>query len=119
LDRFPEAFRRFEKDVYVRDLQSFQQLVSSFDSWAGYKWVGSSRQIEALKRAGEGLGFDTSLPFWVKKSDYWRFYRRGYGMRPSLVNEKQKTWRRETVTVEGKPQTRYRDLLTGRFIRKP
>lgn len=28
-------------------------------------------------------------------------------------------WRRETVTVRGKPQVRYRDLGTGRFIKKP
>jgi len=29
------------------------------------------------------------------------------------------TWRHETVTVKGKSQTRYRDLKTGRFIKKP
>jgi len=29
------------------------------------------------------------------------------------------TWRYETVTVRGKSQVRYRDLQTGRFIKKP
>ena len=29
------------------------------------------------------------------------------------------TWRHEVVTVKGKSQVRYRDLKTGRFIKKP
>jgi hypothetical protein len=29
------------------------------------------------------------------------------------------TWRHEVVTVRGSSQHRYRDLKTGRFIRKP
>jgi len=30
-----------------------------------------------------------------------------------------KTWRFEWVEVKGRPQMRYRDVNTGRFIRKP
>jgi len=30
-----------------------------------------------------------------------------------------RTWRFEKVTVRNKPQNRYRDLKTGRFIKKP
>jgi hypothetical protein len=29
------------------------------------------------------------------------------------------TWRHETITVKDKSQNRYRDLQTGRFIKKP
>jgi len=29
------------------------------------------------------------------------------------------TWKYETVTVKGKSQDRYRDLKTGRLIKKP
>ena len=29
------------------------------------------------------------------------------------------TWRHEVVTVKGNSQVRYRDLKTGRFIKKP
>lgn len=29
------------------------------------------------------------------------------------------TWRHETITVHGKPQIRYRDFETGKFIKKP
>ena len=31
----------------------------------------------------------------------------------------QTVWRHETLTVKGKLQSRYRDLKTGRFIKKP
>jgi hypothetical protein len=40
-----------------------------------------------------------------------------YFRRPQVSAER--TWRRETVTVGGKPQVRHRDLITGRFIKKP
>ena len=30
-----------------------------------------------------------------------------------------RTWRCETVTVRGKSQSIYRDIKTGRFIKKP
>ena len=87
-DKFPEAFHRFENDVYVKNLRSFQELISSFAWWSGGRWRGSTAQIDAIAVEGEKLGFDTSLPSWVKKSDYRRFYARGYGRRASVVYEK-------------------------------
>jgi len=49
MDRFPEAFKRFEQVVDVSKIKSFQQLLSAFRLWAGRKWVGSPLQVEALK----------------------------------------------------------------------
>jgi hypothetical protein len=40
-----------------------------------------------------------------------------YFKRPQVTAKR--PYRRETVTVKGKPQVRYRDLKTGRFIKKP
>ena len=94
-------------------------MISSFAWWSGRRWRGSRAQLYAIKVEGEKLSFDTFLPFWVKKRDYGRFYARGYGGRARVVYEKRETWRYETVTVKGRPQTRHRDLKTGRFIKKP
>jgi len=49
VDKFPEAFRRFEEVVDVSKIKSFQQLLTAFSLWAGRKWKGSPLQIEALK----------------------------------------------------------------------
>ena len=38
MDRFPEAFNRFEEVVDVRRIESFRQLRLAFASWAGWKW---------------------------------------------------------------------------------
>ncbi|MBS7631684.1 hypothetical protein KEJ47_09005 [Candidatus Bathyarchaeota archaeon] len=48
MDRFPEAFKRFEKVVAVEEIETFMQLRLAFGSWAGRKWVPTERQIEAL-----------------------------------------------------------------------
>jgi len=115
-DRFPEAFDRFEDDVYTSDFRSFQELLSSFAWWSGKRWRGSRAQINALKNEGEKLGFDTSLPFWVKKRDYGKYHAIE---RRHFAPFERKTWKHETVVVKGKYQSRYRDLATGRFIKKP
>jgi len=49
MDRFPEAFKRFEEVVDVSKIKSFQQLLMAFKLWAGRKWKDSPLQIEALK----------------------------------------------------------------------
>jgi len=38
---------------------------------------------------------------------------------PFAPEKRPLTWRYEVVTVRGGSQDRYRDLKTGRFIRKP
>jgi hypothetical protein len=90
MDRFPEAFQRFEEVVDVAAINSFGELRLAFSLWAGEKWFDTSRQLHALSIEAQKLGL---LP------------------RPIL-------WRYETVRVRGRIRSRYRDIRTGRFVRK-
>ena len=104
VDRFPEAFQRFERVVYVDTFESYEELSYAFAHWAGKRWRDTYLQNLALKREAEKRGFkDAKMPTYFRKTQ---------------VSAKQ-TWRRETVTVRGKPQVRYRDIKTGRFVKKP
>jgi hypothetical protein len=73
MDKFPEAFNRYEERVDLDDLQSASELISSFSNWQSYN--PTSKQLDALKIESKKrrLGFDWSIPKWVKKKDYWRF----------------------------------------------
>jgi hypothetical protein len=55
-DKFPEAFRRFKQDVATRQIKTFRQLTLAFGSWAGSKWNGTSRQMDALAVQARRLG---------------------------------------------------------------
>lgn len=59
MDKFPEAFSRFEKKVSVRQIKTFSQLTLAFSGWAGGKWAGTSRQKEALAIEANRLGIET------------------------------------------------------------
>jgi len=98
MDKFPEAFRRFERRVDVDGIQSFYELLSSFSHWAGKSWRGTEKQVNALKV--EAWKRDIPVPAERKL-------------------HKVRMWRHETVTVRGKLQIRYRDLKIERFIKKP
>ena len=104
MDRFPEAFNRFEEVVDVRRIESFRQLRLAFASWAGWKWHDTYMQNRALANEAHKLGIPVSI-----------------GRRPVARHHGRTavTWRHEVVTVKGKSQIRYRDLKTGRFIKKP
>ena len=104
MDRFPEAFHRFERAVDLRSFRSVRELKYAFAHWAGRRWVDSYAQKRALNREIEKIVMDVIRP-------------QRYPKRPQSFSRQ--TWRRETVTVRGKYQIRYRDLDTGRFIKKP
>jgi hypothetical protein len=82
LDKFPEAFKRFEQVVDVSKIKTFQQLLSAFRLWAGRKWVGSPLQVEALKEEA----FKREIPqipvtreeYEREKAEIDRLYRRVY-----------------------------------------
>ncbi len=114
MDKFPEAFRRFENDVDVGRFRSYNELTLSFRWWAGEKWRGTPRQWEALNAEAENLGFD--VPDFIRREI--REYRSS-GYHVTEGKQKSATWKHETVKVKGTPQNRYRDLKTGRFIKKP
>ena len=48
MDKFPEAFDRFEETVEVDRIDSFNALTSAFASWAGQKFLYTRRQMEGL-----------------------------------------------------------------------
>jgi hypothetical protein len=48
MDRFPEAFKRFEEVVDVDRIESFRQLHFAFASWSGRKWHDTYMQNRAL-----------------------------------------------------------------------
>ena len=104
MDRFPEAFHRFEKVVDLRSFRSGRELKYAFSHWAGRRWIDSYAQNTALKIEAQKRGFEE-----IKLTRYSK--------RPQI--SVRQTWKRETVTVKGRPQVRYRDLKTGRFIKKP
>jgi len=96
MDEFPEAFERFEKRVYVDRIKTFDQLTLAFMRWAGKHWRGTSKQVEALKVEARRIGIPVPPVY-----------------RPTKV---EKTWRFEKDRLG---RTHYRDLSTGRFIKKP
>jgi hypothetical protein len=88
VDRFPEAFARFERVVDVRYFDSYRELAYAFSLWAGKRWVDSYLQNVALKREGKKLGFkDAELPRYFKPSIGWRETAR-YGRHRSLGAER-------------------------------
>jgi len=110
-EAFQEAFDRMERATNSRECESFNQLRLVAKSYFGSKWYPTNRQLNALDDE-------------AKRRDYFEKFREKrdryplYGQRQSYSYVK-RTWRHETVTVRGKQQTRYRDLTTGRFIKKP
>ena len=55
-DRFPEAFRRFEQQVSLRNIVSFKQLTLAMASWAGPKCKYTRKQMEALADEAQRRG---------------------------------------------------------------
>jgi len=41
MDRFPEAFDRFERVVDLRSFRSGRELKYAFSHWAGRRWIDS------------------------------------------------------------------------------
>ena len=53
MDRFPEAFHRFERNVPVKQFASFRDLKYAFSHWANRRWIDSYAQNKALKIEAE------------------------------------------------------------------
>jgi hypothetical protein len=60
LDRFPEAFERFEEVVDVDAINSFGELREEFAWWAGERWLDTLRQLHALAIQAQGVGASTA-----------------------------------------------------------
>jgi hypothetical protein len=110
MDKFPEAFERFEKRVHVGRIRSFDQLSLAFSLWAGKQWRGTTKQVKALKVEAAKRGIPVPSARRRRREEAGLRFRR---------EEVARAWRFEWVTVKGHPQMRYRDLKTGRFIKNP
>jgi hypothetical protein len=58
-DKFPEAFKRFERQISLKNIEAFRQLTLAFGTWAGRKWVPTYRQMDALTVQAKELGIPT------------------------------------------------------------
>jgi hypothetical protein len=56
MDKFPEAFRRFEQKVDTGNIETWKQMQLVFGSWAGRKWRPTWRQTDALYLEAKRLG---------------------------------------------------------------
>jgi hypothetical protein len=59
-DKFPEAFERFTETVSIKKIKTWKQLQLTFGSWAGSKWVPTSKQLDALAIQARKLGIETT-----------------------------------------------------------
>lgn len=86
VDRFPEAFKRFEYTVDIDSFDDYRELSLAFSHWAGKRWVDSYKQNVALKKEGQKLGFkDAELPRYFKPSQKWQTTAQ-YGTHRGLEN---------------------------------
>lgn len=58
MDKFPEAFRRFENVVDIGRFESYHQLTLAFRHWPSERWRGTYRQWNALNKEAENVGFE-------------------------------------------------------------
>jgi hypothetical protein len=103
VDRFPEAFERFERQVNVGNFDNYRQLAYAFALWAGKRWVDSYLQNLALKREGERLGFkDAKIPDYFEriKPRVTVFKRRGRAVR-------RRKWKRKVRITRVKKSVRW------------
>jgi len=70
MDKFPDAFRRFENDVDVGRFESYRQLTYAFRYWAGQRWKGTTKQWSALNAEAENLGFDVPEVYGYHRSTW-------------------------------------------------
>lgn len=91
MDRFPEAFRRFERVVDINSFESYRELRASFAYWCGFRWQNTYAQNRALAEMAQVRGFeDVFIPYGVRD----RFKperRRGYKRRSTA----RRKWKRK------------------------
>ncbi len=102
VDRFPEAFERYEEKVDIKEegIKTFPQLITSFGEWATDKWKGSRKQVR-------GLAIE------AKKRDIEPYVKEA-GFRHKETGRFEKKATKETIKYD-----RYRNPITGRFMKKP
>jgi hypothetical protein len=95
MDKFPEAFRRFEETVDVDRIESFNELRAEFAMWAGRNWKNTASQNKAL--ATEALRRGIPIAEGVKrhipaKEGFTRWLRR--------AEQAQREWAKQKFSVK-------------------
>jgi hypothetical protein len=75
LDKFPEAFERFERTVNIKDIKSFPEFVSAFESWQGYMCSLGQRHALALEARRLNIPVESVMvrrARWVRAEQRWR-----------------------------------------------
>ncbi len=103
MDKFPEAYARYEDSVDTSGLKTFNQLMNSFSSWGGKRWAGTPKQIKALGIEAKKKGFDTSRR---KKVVY----------EEKEITYTTKTGKTVSYTRAGYIANKYYDIVTGQFV---
>jgi len=49
LDKFPEAYKRYEDAIDTSEMKTFQELLYSFRGWGKQRFPPTTKQIDALK----------------------------------------------------------------------
>jgi len=101
MDRFPEAFSRFEQVVDVERIKNFRQLELAFGQWSGHKWGPTTKQLTALAAEATRFGIRATNGRMVA------------GKRETV------NVRLEYIKVRGKTRRIYREPRTGRFVKNP
>jgi len=67
MDRFPQAFPRFERVVDITQFKSYRELRAAFAYWAGFRWQNTYLQNRALAEMAQIRGFkDVFIPYGVR-----------------------------------------------------
>ena len=95
MDKFPEAFRRFEKVIDIGSFESYKEMSYAFGHWAGKRWRDTWLQNRALANEGWRLGFeDVSVPFKfharVRREKWAKTYKKRVKKRVREVKKKYK-----------------------------
>ena len=110
MDKFPEAFKRSERVIDYSKFKNYREFVTGFRWWAGYpRWKGTAKQWQALNIEAGKRGFKVPEVYGYLKPT-WQSH---------VTDSKNRSWREEIITVRGSSRVRYRDVKTGRFIKKP
>lgn len=73
MDKFPEAYRRFEQAVNTKGVKEFAQIELMFSGWAGKKWRPTQKQSLALAREADKRNIkNVTVTEWVVKSKHRR-----------------------------------------------
>ena len=95
MDKFPEAFERFEKVVDVDSFESYREMSYAIAHWMGKRWRDSYLQNKALAVEGRRLGFeDVTVPYKfharVRREKWAKSYKKRAKKRVREVKKKYK-----------------------------